>query len=105
PSRDFFSPFSGFMRPPPVADSTKAPSPRKLEAPPTLTVVVLGDSIANWSGYGLDEIYADQPDIGIERKIRATAGLIRYDSKNEVLDWPQVIKDALAHGQPDAIVV
>jgi hypothetical protein len=105
PSRDFFSPFSGFMRPPPVADSTKAPSPRKLETPPTSTVVVVGDSMADWLGYGLDEIYADQPEIGVERKIRATAGLIRYDSKNEVLDWPQVIKDALANGKPNAIVV
>jgi len=28
---DFFLPFSGFMRPPPVVDSTKAPPPRKLE--------------------------------------------------------------------------
>ena len=33
------------------------------------------------------------------------AGLIRYNSKNEVLDWPQVIKEALANGKPNAIVV
>ena len=26
PQRDFFFPFSGFMRPPPVADSAKAPA-------------------------------------------------------------------------------
>src|SRR5947209_250489 len=103
--RDFFNPFSGFMRPPPVADSTKAPSSRKLETPPTSAVVVVGDSMADWLGYGLDEIYADQPDIGIERKIRPTAGLIRYDSKNEALDWPQAIKEALANGKPNAIVV
>jgi hypothetical protein len=105
PPRDFFFPFSGFMRPPPVADSTKAPSSRKLETPPTSTVVVVGDSMADWLGYGLDEIYADQPDIGIERKIRPSAGLIRYDSKNETLDWPQTIKEALANGKPNAIVV
>jgi hypothetical protein len=105
PPRDFFYPFSGFMRPPPVADSTKAPSSRKLETPPTSTVVVVGDSMADWLGYGLDEIYADQPDIGIERKIRPSAGLIRYDSKNEALDWPQTIKEALANGKPNAIVV
>jgi hypothetical protein len=105
PQRDFFFPFSGFMRPPPAADSTKAPSSRKLETPPNSTVVVVGDSMADWLGYGLDEIYADQPDIGIERKIRSTAGLVRYDSKNEALDWPQVIKDALANGKPNAIVV
>jgi hypothetical protein len=105
PPRDFFFPFSGFMRPPPVADSTKAPATRKLETPPTTTVVVIGDSMADWLGYGLDELYADQPEIGVERKIRAASGLIRYDAKNETLDWPQAIKDALANEKPNAIVV
>src|SRR3974390_2902979 len=105
PQRDFFLPFSGFMRPPPVADSTKAPATRKLEAPPTTNVVVIGDSLADWLGYGLDELYADQQEIGVERKIRATSGLVRYDAKNETLDWPAAIKDALANEKPDAIVV
>ncbi len=105
PPRDFFFPFSGFMRPPPVADSTKAPATRKLEAPPATTVVVIGDSMADWLGYGLDELYADQPDVGVERKIRATSGLVRYDAKNENLDWSQVIKDTLATEKPNAIVV
>ncbi len=105
PQRDFFFPFSGFNRPPPVADSTKAPATRKLETPPATTVVVIGDSMADWLGYGLDELYADQPDVGVERKIRATSGLVRYDAKNETLDWPQVIKDALATEKPNAIVV
>jgi hypothetical protein len=107
PQRDYFPfPFDGFMRPPPpVVDSTKAPSPRKLVAPPTSTVVVIGDSMADWLAYGLDETYADQPDIGVERKVRAYSGLIRYDSKNETLDWPQSIKDALAAEKPNAIVV
>src|SRR5690349_8455897 len=105
PPSDYFYPFSGFMRPPPVADSTKAPATRKLEAPPTTTVVVIGDSMADWLGYGLDELYADQPEIGVERKIRAASGLVRYDPKNETLDWSQAIKDALANEKPNAIVV
>jgi uncharacterized protein len=105
PQRDFFFPFSGFNRPAPVVDSTKAPASRKLEAPPTTTVVVVGDSLADWLGYGLDELYADQPEIGVERKIRATSGLVRYDAKNETLDWPAAVKDALANEKPDAIVV
>jgi hypothetical protein len=105
PQRDFFFPFSGFMRPPPAAESTKAPATRKLEASPTTSVVVVGDSIADWLGYGLDELYADQPEIGVERKIRPTSGLVRYDAKNETLDWPAAIKDALANEKPDAIVV
>jgi uncharacterized protein len=105
PQRDFFFPFSGFNRPPPVADSTKAPATRKLETPPTTTVFVIGDSMADWLGYGLDELYADQPEIGVERKIRPASGLVRYDAKNETLDWPQAIKEALANEKPNAIVV
>jgi hypothetical protein len=105
PQRDFFFPFSGFTRPPPVADSTKAPATRKLESPPTTTVVVIGDSMADWLGYGLDELYTDQPEIGVERKVRAASGLVRYDAKNETLDWPQAIKDTLANVKPNAIVV
>ncbi len=78
PERDFFSPFFGerYHRPSPPVDYSKAPSPRKLEKPPATTVVVIGDSLADWLAYGLDELYADEPDIGVERKIRATAGLI-----------------------------
>src|SRR6516164_6763879 len=105
PQRDFFFPFSGFMRPTPVVDSAKAPAPRKLETPPTTTVVVVGDSTADWLGYGLDELYVDQPEIGVERKIRTSSGLARYDAKNETLDWPAAIKDALGNEKPDAIVV
>jgi hypothetical protein len=108
PQRDFFPFFGGGFAPPPpvVVDSTRAPPPRKLEVPPTSTVVVIGDSMADWLGYGLDETYAaDQPDIAVERKIRAYSGLIRYDAKNETLEWPQVIKDALATETPNAIVV
>src|SRR6516164_3677492 len=106
PGRDFF-PFFGerYDRPAPAADNSKAPAPRKLETPPTSTVVVVGDSVADWLGYGLDELYADQPEVGVERNIRASSGLIRYDAKNETLNWPQAIKDALANEKPNAIVV
>jgi hypothetical protein len=105
PQRDFFFPFSGFNRPPPVADSTKAPASRKLETPPANTVMVIGDSMADWLAYGLDELYTDEPSVGFERKIRASSGLIRYDAKNEALDWAQATKDALANARPNAIIV
>src|SRR5215831_4411449 len=105
PQRDFFFPFSGFNRPPPVSDSTKAPASRKLETPPANTVMVVGDSMADWLAYGLDELYTDEPSVGFERKIRASSGLIRYDAKNEALDWSQATKDALANARPNAIIV
>ena len=107
PYPDFFYPFSNdrHNRPAPAVDYSKAPPPRKLETRPTSTVVVVGDSMADWLGYGLDENYADHPEIGVERKIRATSGLVRYDAKNEALDWPQAVKDALSNEKPNAIVV
>jgi uncharacterized protein len=109
PSQDFFSfPFDNrkrFTRPAPAVDYSKAPPPRKLDTPPTSTVVVIGDSLADWLAYGLDETYTDQSDIGVERKIRPTSGLIRYDAKNDALDWSQTIKDTLAAEKPNAIVV
>ena len=49
-------------------------------------MVVIGDSMADWLGYGLDENYSDQPEIAVQRKIRATSGLVRYDAKNDSLD-------------------
>src|SRR6516162_1373729 len=107
PHRDFFSPFSGERRnrPAPAVDYSKAPAPRKLDKPPSQTVVVIGDSMADWLGNGLDENYDEQPEIGVERKIRATSGLVRYDAKNETLDWPQAAQDALLNAKPNAIVV
>jgi hypothetical protein len=106
PSGGFF-PFFGdsYNRPAPAVDSTKAPPPRKLETPPTSTVMVIGDSLADWLAYGFDEIYADQPEIGFVRKISTTSGLIRYDAKNDQLDWPQIAKDTLAAEKPSAIIV
>ena len=60
--------------------------------------MVIGDSLADWLAYGLDEFYTDHPEIGFERKISATSGLIRYDAKNDRLDWSQITKDsALVH--------
>ena len=107
PPRDFFSfPFfGGPPQPAPNVDYTKAPSTRKLTAPPTSTVVVIGDSMADWLGYGLDETYSDQPDIGVDRLIHAYSGLVHYDPRNDTLDWSQAVKDALANEKPSAIVV
>jgi hypothetical protein len=107
PREDFNFPFGDrFMRPaPPPADYSKAPGPRKLDTPPTTNIVVIGDSLADWLAYGLDETYTDQPDMGVVRKIKATSGLVRYDAKNETLDWAGAVKDTLAGERPNAIVV
>jgi uncharacterized protein len=98
------SPGYGTAPPPPV-ESFRAPPPRKVDTVPTTTIVVIGDSLADWLAYGLEDIYADQPQIGIERKIRATSGLIHYDPRNDTLEWSQAVKDILATEKPAAIVV
>jgi len=38
-------------RPAPTVDYSKAPPPRKLETPPSRTIVVIGDSMADWLSY------------------------------------------------------
>jgi lysophospholipase L1-like esterase len=43
--------------------------------------------------------------MGVVRKIKPTSGLVRYDAKNDALDWSQAIKDVLAGEKPNAIIV
>ena len=92
-------------RQPRPEEFSKAPPPRKLETQPASTIVVIGDSLADWLAYGLEEIYADQPQLGVERRIRPNSGLIHYEPRNDTLEWSQAIKDILATEKPGAIVV
>lgn len=86
-------------------EPSRAPPPRKVETPPAHTIVVIGDSLADWLAYGLEEVYADQPDFGVVRKIRPNSGLIHYEPRNDTLEWSQAVKDILADDKPSAIVV
>jgi len=119
--RDFFPfPFFGgdrgspapavgipFIRPPqPVIDASKAPPPRKADVPPTTTILVIGDSFADWLGYGLEEALTDTLEMGVVRRIKAASGLTHYESAHgDTLDWSQAIKETLAAEKPNAIVV
>jgi lysophospholipase L1-like esterase len=60
--------------------------------------------LSDWLAYGLEEIYSDQPEIGIIRKNHLLTGLVRFDSKNETT-WPQVAREFLKDQNPDVIVV
>ena len=87
-------------------DSTRAPSPKKLDTQPSGgSVLVLGDSMADWLAYGLEDALGDTPDFAVVRKNRASSGLIRYDSRNENQDWAQVIREAIAATKPKFIVM
>jgi hypothetical protein len=103
----FFSPYSSPRAPVerPV-DATRAPSPRKPDNQPSGgSVLVLGDSMADWLAYGLEDALGDSPDLAVVRRNRASSGLIRYDSRNETPDWPQVIREAIAATKPKFIVM
>ena len=67
--------------------------------------MVIGDTMADWLAYGLEDVLSDTPDVGVVRNIRPTSGLVRYDAKNDSLEWSGVIKDALVNEKPSAIVV
>jgi hypothetical protein len=102
----FFSPFSAPRQMERPVDSSRAPAPKKLEVQPTGgSVLVLGDSMADWLAYGLEDALGDPPDLAVVRKNRATSGLIRYDSRNETQDWGQVIREAIAQTKPKFIVM
>jgi hypothetical protein len=97
-------------RAPVVENNTHAPSPtRKSDAEPLTSVMVLGDSMADWLAYGLEQAAADSPDIGILRRHRSYSGLIRIEVKNdpkgEYPDWPQAARDMLAADKANFVVM
>jgi uncharacterized protein len=92
---------SGPERP---VDASRAPPPRKQEGAPAKTVVVMGDSMADWLGFGLEDAFAETPEIGVSRKFRTYSSLIRGESRKE-FDWPQGAKEMLATEKPDFIIM
>ena len=89
-----------------VYESIKPPAARKTETPPAETVVVIGDSFGEWLAYGLEQVFAETPQIGIVRKIKTDFGLVRDDARLDAPEWMQAIKDLLpATEKANAIVV
>src|SRR3954451_16139256 len=106
---DLFTPFQQQQQqqqaPKRVENFSKAPPPEKRETVPERNVLVLGDGMADWLAYGLEDAYAEQPDIGVIRRHNTVSGLIRYQPKGEPADWAAAAKGILATEKPDAIVV
>ncbi len=89
------------------SDNSRAPSARKAdkgEAAPTTSIVVMGDGMADWLAYGLEDAFGDAPEIGIVRKNRQRSGLLRYDAKGD-LDWWHVARDILAQEKPNYVIM
>lgn len=102
---DFFAPFQQPQPQAPRQDFSRAPSPAKRDTIPEKNVLVIGDAMADWLAYGLEDAYTEQPDMGVIRKHRTTSGLIKYQPKGEPADWAAAAKGILETEKPDVIVV
>jgi hypothetical protein len=102
-----------YERPAAPVDYSRAPAPRKAEpkaeAAVTTPIMVLGDSMADWLGYGLEQAYADAPEIGILRRHKTNSGLIRSETKSdprgEYPDWPQAARELIASQKPRFVLM
>lgn len=109
----FFSPFGDVFGPRPSEqqqaprpqDFSRAPPPSKREAPADRNVLVLGDAMADWLAYGLEDALSETPELGVIRKHKTVSGLIKYQPKGEPSDWAAAAKGILATEKPDVIVV
>jgi hypothetical protein len=111
------SPFAPFQQqqqeaPRPQVDYSKAPPPKPADpqaSPPLTSVVVMGDSMADWLAYGLEQAFTDSPDIGVERKHRTWSGLIhnetRADPRGLNPDWPSLARDILNTDKANFVVM
>jgi hypothetical protein len=104
---DFFVPFQQQQQQPqaPRQDFSRAPAPAKRDTTPERNVLVIGDAMADWLAYGLEDAYSEQPDMGVIRKHKTTSGLIKYQPKGEPSDWAAAAKGILETEKPDVIVV
>jgi hypothetical protein len=91
------------------AESSHPPPPKKTEAKdeqtgPTTSIVVMGDDMADWLAYGLEDVFSDTPEISVVRKNKLNSGLLHYDAKGD-LDWWHVARDTLAQEKVDYVVM
>ena len=106
----FFAPFNDTFgpsqqQPAPRVDYSRAPAPAKRENPAERNVLVLGDAMADWLAYGLEDALSETPELGVIRKHKTVSGLLKYQPKGEPSDWIAAAKGILATEKPDAIVV
>jgi uncharacterized protein len=91
----------------PRAENNRAPAPKRTPAETGKRALVLGDSMADWLGYGMEETFAESDADGgewsVTRKHRTGSSLIRNAPRD--VDWAQVIKETLAAERADVVVM
>ncbi|HEY0235441.1 MAG TPA: GDSL-type esterase/lipase family protein [Afipia sp.] len=107
----FFSPFGDTFGPAPpprprvMEDFSRAPAAAKRDTPAERNVLVLGDAMADWLAYGLEDALSETPELGVVRRHKTVSGLIKYQPKGDPADWPAAARGILASEKPDVIVV
>jgi len=88
------------------AEHARAPSPHKpnTTVAPTTSIVVIGDGMADWLAYGLEDAFADEPEVAVDRQNKYNSGLLRYDTKGD-LDWWHVTRDILTKEKANYVVM
>lgn len=77
--------------PAPAAPETAQPAAPAVA--PTTFVAVIGDSVADGLATGLTEAFADAPELGVKRYVKANAGLVRTDYHDFVAAARQAVAD------------
>ncbi len=83
------------------APAAKKPDPKIV---PTTTIAVMGDSMADWLAYGLEDAFSDSPEIAVVRDAKRGSGLLRYEYKSD-LDWWHAARDILSREKADYVVM
>src|ERR1700730_4742855 len=92
--------------PPPVReDFSKAPPPEKRNTVPERHILVLGDAMADWLAYGLEDAYSEQPEMGVIRKHKTVSRLMRYQPGGYPAAWAAAARGILPIEKADVIVV
>ena len=73
----------------------KPQEPEDPNAPPPFQVAVIGDSLGQMLADGLEEAYADRPEMRILHEAKDSSGLVRED----FFDWPKAARELLAGGE------
>jgi hypothetical protein len=89
----------------PVRQAPAEPPVPKVEVlpkdPKARKVVVIGDFLATGLAAGLDQVFAETPQIAIVDKSEGSSGLVRLDR----YDWTKKLPEVLNEVQPDYVVV
>jgi len=85
----------------PAGEREAADQPIKTKTNPSRTILVIGDALADRLAQGIDQEFADNPDVQVARKTKSVSSLTRSD----VFDWVESARTTIAGPQHYDVVV